>query len=433
MKIKRNCIFVLDKEPNNTDAKIRYRIKWEGYTIAFGVGYRADVAKWSTDTQRCKISTTHGKKKVQASVINKAIETMENKVEEVFTLFEIRGQIPTPEEVKREYNILCGKTEREETSFFDVFEAFITTAGKQNSWSRTTFQKFNILKNQLKEFNDKLVLNELTEDILHDFVEFLHSPVAMQMSNEKATTGMKNTTVAKKISYLRWFLRWAKHKNYYDGQLHDSFKPKLKGVDGNAKEIIYLTMEEVIHLYNFQFKESRLEVARDVFIFMCFTGLRYSDVAKLKRTDIFPDHIFVVTQKTADGIKIELNNISQAILNKYKKMRFKNNLALPIVSNQKMNEALKEMGYKAGIKSPQRIVYFRQNERIEEVHPKYSLLSCHCGRRTFVVNGLYLGIPPHVIMEWTGHYDYKSMKPYIKVVDKLKEKEMTKFNISISE
>ncbi|MBP6365013.1 MAG: site-specific integrase, partial [Bacteroidales bacterium] len=81
-------------------------------------------------------------------------------------------------------------------------------------------------------------------------------------------------------------------------------------------------------------------------------------------------------QKTADGIKIELNNTSQAILNKYKKMRFKNNLALPIISNQKMNEALKEMGYKAGIKSPQRIVYFRQNERIEEVHPKYSLLSC---------------------------------------------------------
>ena len=152
----------------------------------------------------------------------------------------------------------------------------------------------------------------------------------------------------------------------------------------------------------------------------------------MKRTDIFPDHIFVVTQKTADGIKIELNNISQAILNKYKKMRFKNNLALPVVSNQKMNDALKEMGFKAGIKSPQRIVYFRQNERIEEVHPKYALLSCHCGRRTFVVNGLYLGIPPIVIMEWTGHYDYKSMKPYTKVVNKLKEKEMTKFNISIS-
>ena len=62
-----------------------------------------------------------------------------------------------------------------------------------------------------------------------------------------------------------------------------------------------------------------------------------------------------------------------------------------------------------------------KDERIEEVYPKYELLSCHCGRRTFVVNGLYLGIPPIVIMEWTGHYDYKSMKPYTKVVNKLKD------------
>ena len=154
-------------------------------------------------------------------------------------------------------------------------------------------------------------------------------------------------------------------------------------------------------------------------------------IAKLKRTDIFPDHIFVVTQKTADGIKIELNNISRAILDKYKDFPFEKDLVLPVISNQRMNEYLKEMGKKAGIDSPQRIVYFLKDERIEEVYPKYELLSCHCGRRTFVVNGLYLGIPPHVIMEWTGHYDYKSMKPYIKVVDKLKEKEMTKFNISI--
>ena len=90
------------------------------------------------------------------------------------------------------------------------------------------------------------------------------------------------------------------------------------------------------------------------------------------------------------------------------------------------------MGFKAGIKSPQRIVYFRQNERIEEVHPKYALLSCHYGRRTFVVTRFYLGTPPYVIIEWTCLYKYKSMKAYIKVVDKLKEIEMTKFNISIS-
>jgi len=434
MKIERNGIFLLDKEGDKPDARLRYRIRWgKKHSLSILVGYRVEIAKWSLETQRCKLSTTHGKNKIQANVINKAIEAVENKFEQIFYSFEIKGQIPTPEEMRKEYDILTGKAERENNCLFGIFDYFITTVGKQNSWSKATYIKFNSLKNQLQVFNDKLVLNELTEDILHDFVSFLHTPIAMQMSNVTATTGMKNTTIAKKISYLRWFLRWAKHKKYYDGLLHDSFRPKLKGIDGNAKEIIYLNLDEVLHLYKFQFKEPYLERVRDVFIFMCFTGMRYSDVAKLKRSDIFDDYVFIVTKKTVDGIKIELNNISRAILDKYKDFPFEKDLVLPVISNQRMNEYLKEMGKKAGIDSPQRIVYFMKDERIEEVYPKYELLSCHCGRRTFVVNGLYLGIPPIVIMEWTGHYDYKSMKPYTKVVNKLKEKEMTKFNISIPE
>lgn len=52
----------------------------------------------------------------------------------------------------------------------------------------------------------------------------------------------------------------------------------------------------------------------------------------------------------------------------------------------------------------------------------------HCGRRTFIVNALRLGVPSEVIMKWTGHSDYKAMKPYIKIVDKLKVSEMDKFN-----
>lgn len=54
-------------------------------------------------------------------------------------------------------------------------------------------------------------------------------------------------------------------------------------------------------------------------------------------------------------------------------------------------------------------------------------MSSHIGRRTFIVNGLYLGIPAEVIMKWTGHKDYQTMKPYIAIVDVLKT-EMNKFN-----
>ena len=188
--------------------------------------------------------------------------------------------------------------------------------------------------------------------------------------------------------------------------------------------------EELLNLYSFKFPPSRssLEAVRDVFCFCCFTGLRYSDVAKLRRSDVKRDYISVVTQKTVDGLIIELNKYSRAILKKYENIGLPNDKALPVISNVKMNEHLKVMGEMAGIDEPTRVVYFKGNVRHEEVLPKYALLTTHCGRRTFIINALRLGVPAEVIMKWTGHSDYKAMKPYIKIVDKLKVAEMDKFN-----
>jgi hypothetical protein len=56
------------------------------------------------------------------------------------------------------------------------------------------------------------------------------------------------------------------------------------------------------------------------------------------------------------------------------------------------------------------------------------ILCTHTGRRTFIVNALSLGIPPNIVMKWTGHSDYKAMKPYIDVVDEIKAESMKKFD-----
>ena len=101
---------------------------------------------------------------------------------------------------------------------------------------------------------------------------------------------------------------------------------------------------------------------------------------------------------------------------------------LPVISNPAMNEALKKIGQLANFNEQHRVVYFKGRDRFEEVHPKHELLTTHCGRRTFIVNALFLGIPAEVVMSWTGHADYKAMKPYIKIVSELKSKEMAKFN-----
>lgn len=211
---------------------------------------------------------------------------------------------------------------------------------------------------------------------------------------------------------------------------HNTFRPKFKGVDGNSREIVHLTWGELMGLLDWKAPagKSYLERVRDVFCFCCFTGLRYSDVARLSRSDIRDGALFLVTQKTEDFIKIELNKFSAAILEKYADFPFHGGRALPVISNAKMNEYLKELGLLAGLSAPQRIVYFMGNQRHEVVVPKYAVLSTHAGRRTFVVNALYLGIPAEVIMRWTGHSDFKSMKPYVKIVDDLKAQEMEKFN-----
>lgn len=68
-------------------------------------------------------------------------------------------------------------------------------------------------------------------------------------------------------------------------------------------------------------------------------------------------------------------------------------------------------------------------KRVDEVLPKYALLSSHAGRRTFICNALSLGIPPQVVMKWTGHSDYKVMKPYIDIADETKISAMERFNL----
>ena len=171
-----------------------------------------------------------------------------------------------------------------------------------------------------------------------------------------------------------------------------------------------------------------LEHVRDVFCFCCFTSLRYSDVANLKRSNVFPGFIQITTVKTADTLKIELNKYSTSILEKYKDATFPHDKVLPVMSNQRMNEYLKEMAEIIGFNEPVTVTYYKGNQRIDEVYPKWSRIGTHTGRRTFICNALMLGIAPQIVMKWTGHSDYKAMKPYIDIADKAKADAMKLFD-----
>ena len=239
--------------------------------------------------------------------------------------------------------------------------------------------------------------------------------------------GIKNSTIEKKLGYLKWFLKWATDKGYNTNVAYRLFRPTLKRTQ---KKVIYLTKDEMKKILALDIPQERkaLENVRDVLIFCCFSGLRHSDVFNLKKRDLKDGFIEVTTIKTADSLTIELNDVTKGILEKYKDYKFKDGKALPVICNQTMNRELKDLCKMAGIDEEIRITTYKGNQRIDEVKHKWELVGTHTGRKTFIVNALSLGVPPDVVMKWTGHSDYKAMKPYIDIVDSVKADSMTKFN-----
>ena len=375
------------------------------------------------DKQRVKNGCSN-KLKQSASEINASLLEYYTEIQAIFKKFEVEEAMPTPEQIKEAFNALHKPASEEPKTkekvlpcdFFQVFDDFVEDCGRQNDWTDSTYEKFAAVKNHLTNFREGLTFEFFDERGLNDYISYLRD-----------VKEMRNTTIGKQLSFLKWFLRWAFKKGVHQNNAYDSYKPKLKSTQ---KKIIFLTWDELNRFREFKIPSNKqaLERVRDVFLFQCFTGLRYSDVFNLRRSDIKGDHIEVTTVKTSDSLIIELNNHSKAILDKYKDVPFENDKVLPVITNQKMNDYLKELAELAGIDEPIRQTYYKGNERIDDVTPKYALLGTHAGRRTFICNALALGIPPQVVMKWTGHSDYKAMKPYIDIADDIKANAMSKFN-----
>tara|TARA_R110002012_G_scaffold241323_1_gene415533 strand:+ start:11826 stop:13112 length:1287 start_codon:yes stop_codon:yes gene_type:complete len=426
IQIKRNLIFSLEKRKKEgkliTDnVPIRLRVNFEGSRVDIQTGFRIDISKWNEDKEEVK-NGSFNKLGQSSSSINSRLLELKVAIQDLFGDFERLDQIPTKEEVKQVAKSLKTKGKVEikvqiTNSLMYVFDEFVKENGRLNNWSTATFTKFSAVKKHLNNFNPELTFDDLDESGLTDYLIHL-----------RKVGKMKNSTIKKQLGFLKWFLRWSFEKHYHSNDAYQAFRPKIK--DSN-KTVIFLTEEEKAKIINYEIPTTKkyLEKIRDVLLFTCYTGLRYSDVYNLKRSDVKPGHIEVTTVKTSDNLIIEFNKYSKAIIEKYSHIPYENNKALPVISNQKMNDYIKELAELAEINSPVRLTHYTGNKRTDEVHPKYELLGTHVGRRTFICSALSIGIPVQVVMKWTGHSDYKAMKPYIDVADKTKKSAMEKFDL----
>ena len=308
-------------------------------------------------------------------------------------------------------------------------DEFIREESRIKEWSMETLKMVKSFKNHLLKFKKTAGLDFYDKNGLDKFITYLRSDC-----------GLEENSVQKQYKNLTWFLRWAIRKGYTQVRDVETYEPVFKTV---KKPVIFLTKDELDTLYNLEipkngtvldlkdmdgkdYKKTVMESvalgkARDLFCFCAFTSLRYSDVVEVRRTDIQNGVMTITTQKTHDRLPIVLHKNAKAILKKYEKESFPQGKALPYMTNQQMNRCLKDLGEICGFTTPYTITGYRNGTRYDEVYPKYELIGTHTGRKTFICFALSNGVPPDVVMKFTGHCDYKSMKPYIDITEDAKK------------
>ena len=422
--IKHSKTFYLQKIYDRTteESQIRLRVRWSAGLAQFNAGYTINPSKWNSELGRCKRNASN-KKGFSASYINKVLQQLEEVSEGVFQTFEVLGEVPTVAAFKAAFNKRLGKpskTKEDSLTLQKAFRVYITEMTEYKSWSESTIAKHNSLMRLLNDFDANLEISSINSNTLNNYLNFLYS------------RDLQNTTVKRNLKFVKTFLRWCNSKNYLKSEDWEKFDPQIKTV--NHREVVFLTWDELMRLYNFEFPQGKkyLAHARDIFCFCCFTGLRYSDATTLKPEDchLAENYICVTTQKTDATLKIELNKFSENILKRYLKS-FENSAGsggLFCMTNQRLNEFIKKACFVCSIDTPITKVYFKGAERIEELHPKFELIGTHTARRTFICHALSLGIDAATVMSWTGHSDYKSLQPYVSAVDEIKKLSMAKFD-----
>ena len=311
----------------------------------------------------------------------------------------------SPETLRQRFYETIGKNEKEVaqqsfvslTDFAENYIQSVESVKKKNTLIHNR-QTWRLLKEFETVKRRTITFERVNLDFYNDFIEFLTTYKRFAPN-----------TIGKHIRTTKLFLNEATERGV---NTKLDFKSKRFKALTEKVETIYLTEDEIQHIYEFDFKRKALEQTRDLFIIGCFTGLRFSDFSQLKQDNISSDEIRIKTQKTGDFIVIPLHPTVKKILAKY--AHTLKGLPRP-VSNQRMNDDLKEIGQQAGLNEKILMNKTKGGLRVQQTVFKYELITTHTARRSFATNLYLQGFPAISIMKITGHKTEKAFMSYIRI------------------
>jgi len=248
-------------------------------------------------------------------------------------------------------------------------------------------------------------------------------------TNYLTKCGYSQNTIAKNIGWLKTFLSLAEADGYNKNTIYRTrrFKAKKQDVDS-----IYLTSSDLqkIRSVDLTDKPWGYDIARDKFLIGVLTAQRVSDYNNIKGDDIKiedktsdnskcndPGHapnykiVYFIQKKTNARVPVPCNPELEEIFAKY-------NNNIPYLSEQKINEYIKEIAKEAGLKEKIKTQKMIGGETIIKYFPKYQMITSHTARRTGATLMYLSGMDVFDIMKITGHKQMETLMKYIKV-DKL--------------
>lgn len=215
----------------------------------------------------------------------------------------------------------------------------------------------------------------------------------------RSDVGCSAVTTAKYIKHFRKIVNYCLAHRWISESPFVMYKTKVK-----AKEKEFLTKAELERIEQKGFKIDRLQHVRDIFVFCCYTGLSYIDVKQLYTSDIAKGvdgklWVLASREKTEITSNIPLLPGALAIINKYADYppSVAKGLALPVLSNQKMNSYLKEIADLCEITKE---------------------LTFHMSRHTFATTvTLSNNVPIETVSKMLGHTNIKTTQHYAKLLD----------------
>jgi site-specific recombinase XerD len=384
------------KKPKNYlkgSMPIYLRITVDGIPKEISTGRQCDPARWNGNADRC-----YGTKE-DAKSLNAFLDILQTKVYEVRRKLLEKNEIITAERLKNTLKGTDGTVRMLMKIFQQHNDEVKNLVGKD--FAPGTLERYKTSYDHTKSFMEwKYGVSDL--DIKKLDYEF----VSQYEFWLKSVRNCNHNTSIKYISNFRKIVNRCIRNGWLDRDPFVGFKM-------TKKEVVpeFLTEHEVKIIVKKKFASDRLNEVRDVFIFCCYTGLAFVDVEKLRSSEIGigidgSKWIFSNRQKTETLSRIPLLPVAIDILERYKNHHgcVNSGKVLPVLSNQKYNDYLKEIANICGI-----------NKKF----------TTHTARHTFATTiTLGNGVPMESVSKMLGHKNIKTTQHYAKVLDKKLSEDM---------